>query len=59
MGKKSVDTHYLELIFVYFTEYLLAVEIDEEKHVGSFEDKRQNSLENKLGCKFIRINTSK
>ena len=49
-------------IDVYFTEYLLAVKIDEKKHVGRdviFEEKRQKALEKKLGSKFIRINTSK
>ena len=33
-----------------------------KKHVGRdliFEEKRQEALEDKLGCKFIRINTSK
>ena len=33
-----------------------------KKHVGRdliFEEKRQKALEKKLGCKFIRINTSK
>ena len=39
----------------------LAVEIDEQNHEGReliFEKKRQEALEKKLGCKFIRINTS-
>ena len=49
-------------IDVYFTEYLLAVEINEKKHVARdliFEEKRQKALEKKLGCKLIRINMSK
>ena len=49
-------------IDVYFTEYLLAVEIDEKGHADRdliFEKKRQKALEQKLGCKFIRIHTSK
>ena len=49
-------------IDVYFTEYLLAVEIDEKGHTDRdliFEKKRQKSLGKKLGCKFIRTNTSK
>ena len=36
---------------VYFTEYLLAVEIDEKKHVDRdliFEEKRQKALEKNL-----------
>ena len=49
-------------IYVYFIEYLLAVEIDEKGHPDRdliFEKKRQEALEKGLGCKFIRINTSK
>ena len=52
-------------IDVYFSEYLLAVEIDEKAidekgHTDRnliFEEKRQEALQKKLGCKFIRINT--
>ena len=46
---------------IYFSEYFLAVEIDEKEHTDrdiTFEEKRQKELERKLGCKFIRINTS-
>ena len=49
-------------IDAYFTEYLLTVEIDEKRHVSRdliFTEKRQEKLEKKLRCKFIRINTSK
>ena len=49
-------------IDVYFTEYLLAIKIDEKGHTDRdliFEEKRQKALEKKLGCKFIRINMSK
>ena len=49
-------------IDIYFTEYLLAIEIDEKGHTDIsliFEEKRQKALEKKLGCKFIRINTNK
>ena len=45
-----------------FTEYFLAVEIDEKGHTDRnliFEEKRQKTLEKKLNCTFIRINTSK
>ena len=48
-------------IDVYFNKFLLAVEIDEKGHTDRdliFEEKRQKALEKKLGCKFIRINTS-
>ena len=46
----------------YFTEYLFAIEIDEKNHVERdliVEEKRQEVLEKKFGCKLIRINTSK
>ena len=48
-------------IDVCFNEFLLAVEIDEKGHTERdliFEEKRQKALEKKIGCKFIRINTS-
>ena len=47
-------------IDIYFSECFLAVEIDEKGHTDRdiFEEKRQEALEKKLGCKFIRINTS-
>ena len=49
-------------IDVYFAEYVLDVDIDEKGHTTReliFEEKRQDALEKKLGCKLIRINTSK
>ena len=58
---KNDGEYILFRIDVYFTEYFLAVEIDEQNHEGRdliFEKKRQEALEKKLGCKFIRINTS-
>ena len=48
-------------IDVDFTEWFLAVEIDEQNHEGReliLEKKRQEALEKELGCKFIRTNTS-
>ena len=48
-------------IDIYFSECFLAVEIDEKGHTDRdilFEEKREQALEKKLGCKFIRINTS-
>ena len=48
-------------IDVCFDKFLLAVEIDEKGYTDRdliFEEKRQEALEKKLGCKFIRINTS-
>ena len=49
-------------INIYFTEYSLAVEIDEKGHTGRgliFEEKRQKALEKKLNCKLSRITTSR
>ena len=49
-------------IAIYFTEYSLAEEIDEKGHIDrdlKFGEKRQEALEKKLNCKFIRINTSR
>ena len=63
--KIQVDKNGCECILfridVYFSEYSLAVEIDEKGHTDRdfiFEEKRQEALEKKLGCKFIRISTS-
>ena len=44
-----------------FNKCFLAVEIDEKGHTDRdiiFEGKRLEALEKKLGCKFIRTNTS-
>ena len=49
-------------IDIYFTKYCLAVEIDEKGHTDrdlEFEKKRQEALEEKPNCIFIRINTNK
>ena len=46
----------------YFSKYFLEVQIDEKVHTDRdliFGEKRQKALEKKLGCNFIRINTSK
>ena len=59
--RKNGFKYILFRIDVYFNKFLLAVEIDEKGHTDRdliFEEKRQNALEKKLGCKFIRINTS-
>ena len=59
---KNGREYILFRIDIYFTEFLLAVEIDEKKQAGRdliFEEKRQKALKKKLGCEFIRINTSK
>ena len=49
-------------IDIYFIKYYLAIEIDEKGHTDrdlEFKKKRQEALEKKLNCTFIRINTSK
>ena len=57
-GKKYI----LFRIDVYFTKYCLAVEIDEKGHTDTdliFEQKKQEALQKKLNCTFVRFNTSK
>ena len=65
MKKNQADKNECKYILfridIYFSECFLAVEIDEKGHTDRdliFEEKRQEALEKKLGCKFIRINTS-
>ena len=58
--KMGVDICYLQLIFNLVSVFL-AVEIDEKGYTDRdiiFEEKRQEALEKKHSCKFIRINTS-
>ena len=64
--KIQVDNNDWEFILfrinVYFTEYFLAVEIDEKGHTDRnliFVEKRQKALEKNLNCELIRINTSR
>ena len=61
--KMQVDNNDQEYILfridIYFTEYFLAVEIDEKGHTDRDLIFEQKALEKKLNCKFIRINTSK
>ena len=45
-------------IDIYFSECFLAVEKGHTDRDIIFEKKRQKALGKKLGCKFIRINTS-
>ena len=59
---KKGRSYILFRIHVCFIKDNLAVEVDEKGHVDRgliFEKKRQEALEKKLDCKFIRINTSK
>ena len=50
-------------IDIYFTKYSLAIEIDEKGHADRDleieKKKRQEALEKKFNCTFIRINTSR
>ena len=58
---KNECEYILFRIDVYFTEYVLAVEINEQNHKGrelSFEKKKTRGVRKKHGWKFIRINTS-
>ena len=66
--RKKIETdengseYILFRIDIYFTEYFLAVEIDEKGHTDRdiiFEEKRQRALVKKLNCEFIRINNSR
>ena len=58
---KNGCKHILFRIDAYFNKLLLAVEIDEKGQTDRdsiFEENRQEALEKKLYCEFIRINTS-
>ena len=49
-------------IDLYFHDYKLAIESDENGHSDrniDYEIKRQNVIEQELGCKFIRIDLDK
>ena len=59
--EKNGCKYILFRINFYFNKFLLAVEMDEKRHTERdliLEEKRQEALEKKLGCKFIRISTS-
>ena len=63
--EKKVDKNGCKYILfridVYFAEYFLAGEIDEQNHEDRelmLQKKKQEILEKNLGCKFIIINTS-
>ena len=45
-------------IDLYIPKYNTAIEIDEEEHKykQKYDCKRQNYIENKIHCKFIRVN---
>ena len=59
---KNGQQYILFRIDAYFSKYSLAVEIDEKGHTDrdlTLEQKKQEALEKKRNCKFIRINTSR
>ena len=63
--KKQADKNGCKYILfridIHLTQQFLAAEIDEKGHTGRyiiFEERTQEALEKKLGCKFIRTNTS-
>ena len=59
---KNECKYILFRIDFYFTEYLLALEIDGKGHTDRkfiFEEKRQKAIEKNLNCESIQINTSK
>ena len=59
---KNGRQYILLRIDVYFTKYCLTIEIDEKGHIDrdfDLKKKRQEALQKKLNCTFIRINTSK
>ena len=61
-ANENVCKYILFKIDLYFTEYLLAVEIDEKGYTDKdliLEEEIQIALEKKLGRKFARTNTSK
>ena len=61
MSWQNGCTYILFTIDVCFNKFLLGVEIDEKGPTDRdliFEENRQEPLDKKLGCKFIRINTS-
>lgn len=53
---KVINTNYY--VDLFFVEYNLVVEFDENRHKYSIDKdlKRQNVIENMFECKFIRIN---
>lgn len=51
ISQYKVDNYILDL---YFVDYKLAIECDENHTDIEYDNKRQNEIEYKLGCKFIR-----
>ena len=62
MKKIQVDNNGKKYILLRIDVYFTKIEIDEKGHTDRdliFEQKRQEALEKKLNCTFIRINTSR
>ena len=62
---ENVQTQYKALgyrIDLYFHDYKLAIEIDENEHNCrniDYKIKRQKAIEQEFGCKFIKIDPDK
>ena len=62
---ENMQTQYNVLSYridLYIHDYKLAIEIDKNGHSDrniAYEIKRQKTIEQKLGCKFIRIGPNK
>ena len=62
---ENMQTQYKVLSYridLYFHDYKLAIEIDQNEHSNRSIDseiKRQKAIEQQLGCKFIRIDPEK
>ena len=62
---EKIQTQYNALgyrIDLYFHDYKLAIEINENRHSDrstDYEIKRQKAMEQELGCDFIRIDPDK
>ena len=62
MKKIQVDNNGKKYILLRIDVYFTKIEIDEKGHTDRdliFEKNRQEALEKKLNCTFIRFNTSK
>ena len=62
---KNIQTQYNALSYridLYFHDYMLAREIDENGHSDGnidYEIKRQKTIEQEVGCKFIKVDSGK
>ena len=62
---ENMETQYIVLTYrvdLYFHDYKLAMEVDEEGHKDrneGYNKQRQKEIETELSCKFVRINPDK